>query len=97
MEGGWSEDEKFSGKFRFSFDGEKFMVDGKESVLVSWNGSQLTAVVPSASDHAGSIWSYAVNLDIEEIVGAQVNSYRAIGTGIKTRSVSFDCKFDYSA
>jgi len=93
----WKSGERFSGKWRFAFDGKKIQVDGKEAVLISWNGNVLTAISAVVLEDAASIWSYAINLDLEEIVGAQVNAYRTIGTGIKTRAVNFKCRFDYDA
>lgn len=93
----WTTGETFAGKFRFSFDGETVEVDGKEAVLISWNGNVLTALTAGISEDAASVWSYAINLDLEEIVGAQVNAYRVLGTGIKTRAINFKCEFDYGA
>jgi hypothetical protein len=63
---------------------------------VFWNGVVLTAVEVAASTVSSSMWSYALNLELEEIVGAQVNAYRVIATGVKVRAVNFNCEFTWT-
>lgn len=91
----WSRGEKFPGKFRFNFDGQKMEIDGKQAAVMYWNGVLLVALDGGDSDAAVSLWSYAFNLDLEEVVGTQVNAFRTIGTGIKARVANFTCDFTY--
>jgi len=90
----WSDTEKFSGNWTFAFQGgENLEVDGKLLPILFWNGIVMVAIDHNASDMAVSTWTYAINLDLEDIVGSQVNAYRTMGTGIKARSVNFICEF----
>ena len=95
MGANWSTGEKFPGKFRFSFDGENLEIDGKQAAVLYWNGIVLVAMDGGTTDSAASIWTYAINLDLEEVVGAQVNAFRNIGTGVKARAMNFKCEFSY--
>lgn len=92
----WSSDEDFATSWRFTFDGEEnLQVDGKKVLIAFWNGSILTAVDPANNNAAASIWTYAFNLDLQEIVATQVNTYRSIGTGVKARLVKLKCRFSF--
>ena len=91
----WTSGEKFAGKWRFTFDGERIEIDGEEAGLLFWDGNVLAATTGDSTDSSVSIWTYAINLDLEDIVAAQVNAYRVMGTGIKTRAVNFVCEFTY--
>lgn len=92
----WSSGEKFAGSWRFSFSGgDTIEIDGNESAVLYWNGNILIAIDGGTTDVAAQFWTYAINLDLEEIVGAQVNGFRMLGTGLKTRAVNFKCEFTY--
>jgi len=41
------------------------------------------------------IWVYAINLKLKKILAAQVQTGHGVFDVIKTRSVSFDCAFDF--
>lgn len=53
----------------------------------------MAAVDHNASDSAVSTWLYAINLDLEEVIGSQVNGFRSVGSGLKARSVNYRCEF----
>jgi hypothetical protein len=92
-DGRWSTEDEFSGPFIFSFDGETLHVNGESTVRLHWDGVLLSALSAGENEHATSVWTYAVNLGMGEIVGTQVNAHRFAGSGIKARAVQFSCEF----
>ena len=91
---GWSDDEKFNGKWAFSFQGgDKLELDGKLLPIIYWDGVSMVAIDQNTSPIAVNTWAYAVNLELKEIVGSQVNSSSGFGAGIKARSMNFICEF----
>ena len=89
----WSDDESFFDDWTFVYDGsDTLTLDGKEIVLLT-KGQLIFAVDAATSEIAGSVWSYALNLDINEIVATQVNAFNSYVVGVKARVVSFNCEF----
>ena len=41
------------------------------------------------------VWTYVINLEVEEIVAAEITGSDIIGSGVKGRVVQLDCDFTY--
>ena len=94
----WTEDENFGGTWRFHYDNSKteLMIDGKPTVMIVRDGKQMIALQFSQNETAVSLWSYAINLNLEEVVASQVNSFNmGPWNGLKSRAISFTCNFTY--
>jgi len=90
----WSEGEKFASKWHFLYaSGSEVIVDGKRLPIVARNGPCLIVASPGEAPLGAGIWVYAINVKLRSIVASQVNAHIGFGTGIKTRSVCFDCNF----
>lgn len=92
----WTDDEEFFSKWNFDFNGRnRLLLEGERIEIIYWDGTSLLAIENSSNESAASSWLYAFNLDLNDLVGSQVNSYSTLGTGIKARSSNFICDFSF--
>lgn len=95
----WSDNETFPIKpfLRISYQaGANFALDlqtRRQLPVVA--EANATMIILDANSNGGSVsaWSYAINLETDQIVATQANAFNAFGAGIKGRVVELSCKF----
>jgi hypothetical protein len=97
LEPEWSENENFyTPDWAFSYKGgDTIEIAGKEYTALLFGPELIFAVEPSVGSVGVSLWTYAINLKMKEIVATQVNSSIGAAPLIKARIVTFDCKWSF--
>ncbi len=91
----WSTEEKFPGKWVFTWDPRgDLTLDGKLLTVVAAGPYGVIGMSGGQNPTAASSWSYALNFDLRTVVAAQVNTSSVLGPAIKTRIVEFACQLD---
>jgi len=99
MEGSWTTDEHFNSSWSFKYDGNgHIVIDGKRGRVLAQNpGVLIVSEIPATNGIAASVWVYAIQIGMGEVVASEVNAYGGFkreDQGVKVRSTQFDCKFD---
>ena len=72
--------------------GEYALIDGKRHMAIA-EGTNVIVLEYASNGQSQSLWSYAVNLKLREVVAAQVNTSFVFGMGgLKTRAIQLRCK-----
>ena len=91
---GWSENERFGGKWLFEYKGgPEALVDGKPAEVLGSTEDVLVIASVAKSSSAVSAWTYVIHTKLEAIAASQVNGHSSLGAGVKARSVQLKCEF----
>ena len=98
----WSaEYDEFPGPIWETFkymQGQNFLLlerANKRLPITAYHDGGMVVVDVAATADAVSVWTYAINVKIKRIVASQVNSFAALGTGVKGRVVELECAFQF--
>ena len=97
---GWNVGERFGRPWVFRWvPPDKLMLDGESLIIASKKDEVLSAIDQRTEAPLGvGVWSYGINVPLRSVVAAQVNAFSgALGRGVKTRSVEFECSFRFGA
>ena len=97
---GWEVGERFHTPWVFRWiPPDKLMLDGESLIIVAKKDEILAAISQRTEAPLGvGVWSYAINVPLESVVGAQVNADSGpFGRGVKLRSVEMECSFSFGA
>ena len=71
--------------------GDTALIDGKQNMAIV-EGTNIIILEYASNGQSQSLWSYAVNLKLREVVAAQVNTSFVFGmAGLKARAVQLRC------
>lgn len=99
MEESWTTTEKFGSQWRFKFTPPgQVQIDGKPARILAQNpGIIIVMENPGNNGYSASVWTYAIHIGMQKVVGSQVNAFGVLDTGnlgVKARSTNFDCGFE---
>ena len=97
MEPEWSENENFfTPDWAFSYKGgDRIEIAGKEHPVAVFSPELLFAVEQTSGISGASMWTYAINLEMKELVATYVQSNIGGAPQITARIVTFDCKWSF--
>lgn len=97
MEPEWSENENFfTPDWAFSYKGgDRIEIAGKEYNALVFTPELIFTIEPSEGPIGASLWTYAINLAMKEVVATEINSSVGGAPQIKARIVTFDCKWSF--
>ncbi|BEH13086.1 hypothetical protein [Marinobacter shengliensis] len=96
--GVWTTAEKFGSTWKFTFTPpDQISIDEKMGYVLAQNPGLIIVVeAPGNNGNAAGVWTYAIHIGMQKVVGSQVNAYGTYGaprSGVKARSTNFDCNF----
>src|SRR5690606_1075691 len=96
--GVWTTAEKFGSMWKFTFTPpDQIRIDEKMGYVLAQNpGLVIVVEAPGNNGNAAGVWTYAIHIGMQKVVGSQVNAYGGYGaptSGVKARSTNFDCSF----
>lgn len=81
---GWSENERFGGKWLFEYNGKsEALVDGKPAEVLGSTEEVLVVGSVAKNSTAVSVWTYVIHTKLKVIAASQVNGHSVIGAGVK--------------
>ena len=90
----WTSETGFSSDWLFEYPGtgDDIFIDNK-AALGFLSAKTAIAIEYAENNNAQSVWSYAINLQINRVVASQVNTnIFGSASGMKTRSIVLGCK-----
>ena len=97
----WSTDEHFGGDTFETFTYKKgdnyvYLLTTDHKARIVQRREKILILVEDWWNTGGSgVWTYVINLEVEEIVAAEITGSDIIGSGVKGRVVQLDCDFTY--